>query len=141
MASDLRQSFKDNFAKGALAQEALIAAKKGDFETAMAKTDEQLAMIQADNNPNEMEDHHDLLGLIHFEKGNHAKAIEHLNQGDQEDPYILYHLAVSESRAGDKTWALFIPPAVTVVTFFSSEVNMLSLVIYRLTFKLTTSFI
>ena len=105
MASDLRQSLKDNFAKGALAQEALIAAKKGDFETAMAKADEQLAMIQADNNPNEMEDHHDLLGLIHFEKGDHAKAIEHLNQGDQEDPYILYHLAVSESKAGDKTWA------------------------------------
>ncbi len=48
-----------------------------------------------------MEDHHDLLGLIHFEKGDHAKAIEHLNQGDQEDPYILYHLAVAESKAGD----------------------------------------
>ena len=105
MASDLRQSLKDNFAKGAMAQEALIAAKKGDFETAMAKADEQLAMIQGDNNPNEMKDHHDLLGLIHFEKGDHAKAIEHLNQGDQEDPYILYHLAVSESKAGDKTWA------------------------------------
>jgi len=88
-----------------MAQEALIAAKKGDFKTAMAKADEQLAMIQADNNPNEMKDHHDLLGLIHFEKGDHAKAIEHLNQGDQEDPYILYHLAVSESKAGDKTWA------------------------------------
>ncbi len=103
--SELRQSFKDNFAKGALAQEALIAAKKGDFETAMAKADEHLAKIQADNNPNEMEDHHDLLGLIHFEKGDHVKAIEHLNQGDQEDPYILYHLAVSESKAGDKTKA------------------------------------
>lgn len=101
MASDLRQSFKDTFAKGATAQEALIAAKKGNFETALAKADEQLAMIQADNNPNEMEDHHDLLGLIHFEKGDHAKAIEHLNQGDQEDPYILYHLAVAESKAGD----------------------------------------
>jgi len=101
MASDLRQSFKDNFAKGALAQEALIAAKKGNFETALAKADEQLAKIQEDNDPNEIQDHHDLLGLIHLEKGDHAKAIEHLNQGDQEDPYILYHLAVAESKAGD----------------------------------------
>ncbi len=101
MASDLRQSIKDNFTKGAMAQEALIAAKKGNFETALAKADEHLTKIQADNNPNEMEDHHDLLGLIHFEKGDHAQAIEHLNQADQESPYILYHLAVAESKAGD----------------------------------------
>jgi len=101
MGSDLRQSFKNNFAKGALAQEALIAAKNGDFETAMAKAQEQLGKIQADNNPNEMEDHHDLLGLIHFEQGDYAKTMEHLKQGDPEDPYILYHLAVSESKAGD----------------------------------------
>lgn len=105
MGSDLRQSFKDNFAKGALAQEALIAAKKGDFETAMSKADEHLAKIQADNNPNEIEDHHELLGLIYFEKGDLAKAIEHLNQSDHEDPSILYHLAISESKAGDKTRA------------------------------------
>ena len=101
MASDLRQSLKDNFAKDAMAQEALIAAKKRDFETALTKADEQLAKIQEDNDPTEIQDHHGLLGLIHFEKGDHAKAIEHLNQGDQEDPYILYHLAVAESKAGD----------------------------------------
>ena len=101
MASDLRQSLKDNFAKGAMAQEALIAAKKGDFEAALAKADEQLAKIQEDNDPSEVQDHHGLLGLIHFEKGDHAQAIEHLNQGDQQDPYTLYHLAVAESKAGD----------------------------------------
>ncbi len=101
MASDLRQSLKDNFAKGAMAQEALIAAKKGNFEAALAKADEHLAKIQEDNDPSEVQDHHGLLGLIHFEKGDHAKAIEHLNQGDQQDPYTLYHLAVAESKAGD----------------------------------------
>ncbi|MCH8957631.1 tetratricopeptide repeat protein [candidate division KSB1 bacterium] len=101
MASDLRQSLKDNFAKGAIAQEALIAAKKGDFEAALAKADEHLAKIQEDNDPSEVQDHHGLLGLIHFEKGDHTQAIEHLNQGDQEDPYTLYHLAVAESKAGD----------------------------------------
>ncbi len=101
MASDLRQSLKDNFAKGAMAQEALIAAKKGDFEAALAKADEHLAKIQEDNDPSEVQDHHGLLGLIHFEKGDHTQAIEHLNQGDQEDPYTLYHLAVAESKAGD----------------------------------------
>ena len=105
MATDMRQSFKDNFAKGAFQHEAIIAAKKGDFETAMARADEFLAKIQVDNNPNEMQYHHGLVGLIHFEKGDHAKAIEHLNQGNQEGPYILYHLAVSESKAGDRTRA------------------------------------
>lgn len=100
-ASGLRQSLKDNFAKYAVRQEALIAAKKDDLATALAKADEHLAKIQEDNDPTEIQDHHSLLGLIHFEKGDHAKAIEHLNQGDQEDPYTLYHLAVAESKAGD----------------------------------------
>jgi len=75
--------------------------KKGDFEAALAKADEHLAKIQEDNDPREIQDHHGLLGLIHFEKGDHTQAIEHLNQGDQEDPYTLYHLAVAESKAGD----------------------------------------
>ena len=104
-ASDIRQSFKENFAKNALVQEALIAAKRGDIETAMAKADEHLAKIQSGNNPNEVEDHHNLIGLIQFEKGDHSKAIEHLSQGDQEDPYILYYIAVSEEKAGNKTRA------------------------------------
>jgi len=99
--SDLRQSIKDNFAKGALAQEALIAARKGNFKTAMAKADDHLAKIQLDNNPTEIEDHQGLLGLIHFEKGDYAKAMEHLRQGDQSDPYILYYLALTESEVGD----------------------------------------
>ena len=45
-----------------------------------------------------------IISLVLFNL-NHSKAIEHLNQGDQEDPYILYHIAVSESKAGDKTRA------------------------------------
>lgn len=119
MASDLRKSFKNIFIKDALAQEALIAAKKDDFKTAMAKADEQLAMIQADNNPNEMEDYHGLVGLIYFEKGDYAKAIEHLNQGDQQSAYILYHRAISKSKAGNQTRAAELFQKVVVMNQYS----------------------
>lgn len=101
MASDLRPSFKNNFAKGALFQEALIAAKQQDYKAAMTKADEHLARIQEDNDPTEIENHHDLLGHIYFEKGDFSKAVEHFRQGDQEEPYTLYRLALSESKVGD----------------------------------------
>ena len=48
----------------------------------------------------EMEDHHELLGLIYLEKGEPATAVEHLEQADQEDPYTVYLLAVAESASG-----------------------------------------
>lgn len=50
-------------------------------------------------------DHHALVGYIDFEKGNYAKAIEHLEQADQENPYTLYVLADVESQAGNKAQA------------------------------------
>jgi len=105
MGSELLPAFKENFAKGALFDEALIAAKRKDFAKAMAKADEYKAKIEAGKDPKEMENYHALLGRIHAEKGDYAKAIEHLKQANQENPYSLYLLAVAESKAGDKAKA------------------------------------
>jgi tetratricopeptide (TPR) repeat protein len=105
MASELLPSFKENFAKGALFDEALIAAKRKDFANAMAKAEEYKAKVEAGNDPKEMENYHALLGRIHSEKGDDAKAIEHLKQANQENPYTLFLLAVAESKAGNKAKA------------------------------------
>ena len=100
--SDLSLATKENFAKTTLFNEARIAAKRQDFEAAMAKADEFKAKIDAGLDPKEIEDYHDFLGYIYSEKGEYAMAIEHLSQADQEEPYTLYLLAVAESEAGDK---------------------------------------
>lgn len=105
IGSKLSPAIKENFAKGALFDEALIAAKKKDFAKAMAKADEYKAKIEAGKDPKEMENHHELAGRIAFEKGDYAKAIAHLKQADQQNPYTLYLLAVAESKAGDKVRA------------------------------------
>ena len=49
----------------------------------------------------EMENHHLLLALISLEKGEHATALEHLAQADQNDPYTFYLMAEAESGAGN----------------------------------------
>ncbi len=105
MGSDLSAAIKENFAKGALFDEALIAAKRKDHDQAMARANEYKAKIEEGKDPKEIEDHHALVGYIYFEKGNYAKAIEHLKQPDQENPYTLYVLADAESQAGNKAQA------------------------------------
>lgn len=105
MASALSAPMKENFAKGALFNEALIAAKRKDFTQAMAKADEYEAKVEAGKDPKEMEEYHALLGRIDFEKTDYDKAIGNLEQANQENPYTLYLLAVSESKTGDKAQA------------------------------------
>jgi len=103
--SGLSAATKENYAKGALYNEAMIAAKRKDFAKAMAKAEEYKAKIEAGKDPKEIENHHALLGRIHSEKGDYAKAIVHLKQANPENPYYLYLLAVAESKAGDKAKA------------------------------------
>jgi tetratricopeptide (TPR) repeat protein len=100
-ASQLSPAIKDNFAKGALFEEAVIAAKRKDFTKALTKADEHKAKIEAAKDPKQMENHHALLGRIYFEKGEYAKAVEHLKQANQENPYTLYLLAFGTSEVGD----------------------------------------
>ena len=104
-SSKLSPAIKENFAKGALFDEALIAAKRKDFTKAMTTADEYKAKTDVGKDPKAMENHHALLGRINFEKGDYAKVIAHLKQANQENPYTLYLLAVAESKAGDKARA------------------------------------
>ncbi|MFQ5602400.1 MAG: tetratricopeptide repeat protein [bacterium] len=105
MSSDLSPSTKEDFAKNALFAEARIASKRGDFETAMAKADELKSKINLNADPKEMENHHELMGYISYDKGDYQKAVEHFDQADQDNPYALYHLALAEAKTGNDTRA------------------------------------
>ncbi len=100
--ADFNPYFMDFFARDALIREARIAAKRQDFETALAKADEYKAKLEAREDPNTMENYHGLVGLIYFDKGDHEKAIEHFRQSNQENAYTLYYYGVAESKAGNK---------------------------------------
>ena len=104
--AELTPAAVDNFADQALFNEAFIAAKRQDFETALAKADELKASIDAGADPEEIEGHHLLMGLIYLEEGEHAQAIKHLAQADQDDPSTFYLLAKAESGAGNQEKAV-----------------------------------
>jgi tetratricopeptide (TPR) repeat protein len=105
MGSQLSAALKESYAKGALFDEGLIAAKRKDFTKAMTKADEYKAKIDLAKDPKQMENHHALVGRIYFEKGDYTMALEHFKRANQENPYTLYLLAVAESKAGDKAKA------------------------------------
>jgi len=98
----LTPAFVDFLTEGALFNEAFIAAKRKDFETALAKADEMKLSIEAGTNPEEIESYHLLLGIIYIEKGEYVQAIEHLVKVDHDDPFNVYHLALAESGAGNQ---------------------------------------
>ena len=99
--ADFNPYFMDVFARDALTREARIAAKRQDFETALARAEEYKARLEAREDPNTAENYHGLVGLIHLDKGAYEEAIEHFKQSNQENPYILYYHAVAESNAGN----------------------------------------
>ena len=100
--SALMPSMKERFAMRILLHEAAIAAKRKDFEKAMAKAEEYKGKVEPAKDPQEMKNYHAVVGSIHFEKADYAKSIEHFGQANQEDPYTLYYFALAESKTGDK---------------------------------------
>ncbi len=99
--ADFNPYFMDSFARDALVVEARIAAKRQDFETALARAEEYKARLEAREDPDTMENYHGLVGMIYFDKGDHEKAIEHFKQSNQENPYTLYYNGVAQSKAGN----------------------------------------
>jgi tetratricopeptide (TPR) repeat protein len=80
--------------------ESQLAARKGDFATALAKAEEHKKLIENDRSPRRLEAYHSLLGLIELRKGNHAAAVEHYRKANLNDEYTRYHLALALEGAG-----------------------------------------
>ena len=87
----------------------MLAARRGDFETAAAKADESARLVEPDPNPRKMEPVHEMRGVIALEQGNFAEAIVHMEQGDLTDIYSKYLLASAHEGAGntEEAQALF----------------------------------
>lgn len=79
-----------------------LAARRGDFDLAVKKAEENARLVEPDSNPRKMEAYHDLMGLVNLRQGNHAKAVEHYGKADHRNTmYIRYHQGLALAGAGE----------------------------------------
>jgi tetratricopeptide (TPR) repeat protein len=81
--------------------EGQLAARRGDYDAARAKAEENRRLLEEDTNPRRLEGYHGLLGLIELRQQNCAPAVEHFKQSNLTVMYMKYHLALSEECAGN----------------------------------------
>lgn len=98
--ANFSQADKQNFMEEALVRKAQIAAKERDYDMAFTLAEELKSLIDAGNDPQEMEKYHNLLGFIYASEGYNATAIEHFKKANTKSPYALYLWAQCESRRG-----------------------------------------
>jgi len=99
--AELSVAVKENFAKNALFDAAQMDSKMKNYSEAMAKAEAYKQKATNSHNPRDMENYHALMGYVLLDKGDYAKAVEHLKQANPSNPYAMYHLAVAESKAGN----------------------------------------
>ncbi len=103
--ADLVASVKENQRASVTAWEAMIAAGREDFEAAQAKAEEYEEQIAAINNPALQKYPGWLYGYLALAQGDAAKAVEHLSQGELDNPWFIYYAAVAKEKAGDAAGA------------------------------------
>jgi tetratricopeptide (TPR) repeat protein len=95
----------DEFRRGREANAAyfdgILAARRGDYATATAKAKEFAALVEADANPRRLEGMHEMMGMITLLQGENAEAIVHFQQGNLNNVYTKYQLALAHEGAGN----------------------------------------
>ena len=100
--SDLSQEIKNNSNRFFLFNSARIALKKNDFTTARTNAKEFQEQVKAINNPFQIRLSHGLAGMIALEEKDFDKAIEELEQANQQNPYTFYRMALAYEGKDNK---------------------------------------
>jgi tetratricopeptide (TPR) repeat protein len=82
-----------------------VALKKNDLATAKTESDAYLSGATAKNNPARIRQAHQFAGMIALKEKKFDEAISHLGQADQQNPYVLYKIAVAHQGKGDQAKA------------------------------------
>ena len=80
---------------------ARVALGKKDLTTAKSEAEAFWKGNEARNNPAQMRQAHQLMGLIALEMKEFDKAVSELKQANQQNPYDLYRLCQAYSAKGD----------------------------------------
>ncbi len=80
---------------------ARVALGQGDLTAARESVNAYAAAVEAKQIPFEVRRVHELEGLIALHEEDYEGAVSHLEQANQQNPRILYHLARACNGAGD----------------------------------------
>jgi hypothetical protein len=78
-----------------------VAAARGDLAAARSRADEYAALIAARKAPFEVRQLHELRGSIALGDKRAAEAVKELSEANQQDPKVLYLIALAYGDAGD----------------------------------------
>lgn len=106
--ADVPDEVKEATRRDRLREEARVALKKGDLETAESKADAYRAAVEAKSIPFELWQAHELDGMIALEKEDFASALSSLEKANQQNPRVLFLMAVAlqGQGEGDKAQAM-----------------------------------
>ena len=79
----------------------LLAARRGEFDTAKVLAKRNKELVEAQDNPRKMENYSDLMGLIELTQGNFEEAVEYYRGANLNTMYTKYHLALALEGAGE----------------------------------------
>jgi len=96
---------KEAVKRNALYDQARVALAKKDLPTARARAETYAGLVATKKIPFELRQQHELAGRIALETKDHATAAAELEQANQQDPRVLYLLAVALQGKGDKARA------------------------------------
>jgi tetratricopeptide (TPR) repeat protein len=82
-----------------------VALAKNDLATAKAEAEEYLKGAEEKENDFRIRQAHLLAGMIATKEGNFDQAISELEKANQQDPYVVYQMAVAYAGKGDQAKA------------------------------------
>lgn len=103
--SSLDEALKADARNGNLFNLARVASAKGEIEKAQALSDSFRVKVEPLDQQFKNFQAHELKGLIALGAKDYAKATEELLRANQQNPYILYSLALAYQGLGDKETA------------------------------------
>ena len=99
--ADVDAQVKEATRRQAVFDEAKVALARKDVAAAKAKAAAYAAAVMVKNIPFELRQSHELAGQIALAEKDHATAAAELRQANQQDPRVLYLLAVALQGKGD----------------------------------------
>ena len=105
MLQEAEEVASDDFTRGQKASIALtdgiLAARRGDYRTALLKADENTKLLEPDNNPRKLEGYQRLRGLIALLQKNYNEAVEHYQKANVNNVQVKHELALAHEGLGN----------------------------------------
>jgi tetratricopeptide (TPR) repeat protein len=99
--TDAPEAVKEAARRNTLANQARAALAKGDLATARSRAEEYARQVAVRKVPFEVRQSHEVSGLVALQAKEYPRAVEELAQANQQDPRVLFHLALAQRGKGD----------------------------------------